>query len=69
MAPANDKQSFKKFYNLVKNKEYTTAMLQEFLFPNRKKDTIFTIMDDFYRIININEKNFYKEKDKDNLYL
>ena len=28
MAPANDKQSFKKFYNLVKNKEYTTAMLQ-----------------------------------------
>ena len=69
MAPENDKQSFKKFYNLVKSKEYTTAMLQEFLFPNRKKDTIFNIMDDFNRIINNNKEDFYGNKDKDNLYL
>ena len=69
MAPENDKQSFKKFYHLVKNKEYTTAMLQEFLFPNRKKDTIFTIMDEFYKIINHNKDDFYKNKDKENLYL
>ncbi len=69
MAPENDKQSFKKFYNLVKNREYTTAMLQEFLFPNRKKDSIFKIMDDFYRIIDNGKSNFYENKDKDNLYL
>tara|TARA_Y100000590_G_scaffold1391_1_gene1764 strand:- start:1494 stop:2750 length:1257 start_codon:yes stop_codon:yes gene_type:complete len=69
MAPENDKQSFRKFYNLVKSKEYTTAMLQEFLFPNRKKDTIFNIMDDFNRIINNNKEDFYGNKDKDNLYL
>ena len=37
MAPKGDKDSFQKFYKLVKNKDYTTAMLQEFLFPNRKK--------------------------------
>ena len=69
MAPENDKEYFKKFYNLVKNREYTTAMLQEFLFPNRKKDTIFNIMDDIYRIIDNNKEDFYGNKDKDNLYL
>jgi len=69
MAPENDKQSFKKFYNLVKSKEYTTAMLQEFLFSNRKKDTIFTIMDEFYKIINHNKDDFFKDKGKENLYL
>ena len=69
MAPENDKQSFKKFYNLVRRKEYTTAMLQEFLFPNRKKDTIFNIIDDFHGIINNNNIDFYKSKDKENLYL
>ena len=69
MAPENDKQSFKKFYNLVKSREYTTAMLQEFLFPNRKKDTIFNIMDDFYQIINNNKDDFFQSKDKENLYL
>ena len=44
-------------------------MLQEFLFSNRKKDTIFTIMDEFYKIINHNKDDFFKDKDKENLYL
>ena len=69
MAPENDKQSFKKFYNLVKSKEYTTAMLQEFLFPNRKEATIFDNIEDFYSIITNNKSDFYDKKDKDNLYL
>ena len=69
MAPENDKQLFQKFYKLVRNKSYTTAMLQEFLFPNRKKDTIFKYMDAFYKIIDNNKAGFYEKKDKENLYL
>ena len=69
MAPENDKQLFQKFYKLVRNKSYTTAMLQEFLFPNRKKDTIFKYMDAFYKIIDNNKVGFYEKKDKENLYL
>ena len=68
MAPVNDKDSFRKFYNLVKNKDYTTAMLQEFLFPNRKKDTIFNMIDEFYKIIINNKEGFY-EKSNDDIYL
>ena len=60
MAPENDKQSFKKFYNLVKSKEYTTAMLQEFLFPNRKEATIFDNIEDFYSIITNNKSKVDK---------
>jgi len=70
MAPEGDKDSFQKFYKLVKNKKYTTAMLQEFLFPNRKKDTIFDSMDEFYKIIDVNKKEFFEKKEsKENLYL
>ena len=70
MAPKGDKGSFHKFYKLVKNKDYTTAMLQEFLFPNRKKDTIFDLIDDFHKIIDGNKKDFFEKKEnKENLYL
>ena len=70
MAPEGDKDSFQKFYKLVKNKKYTTAMLQEFLFPNRKKETIFDVMDDFYKIIDGNKSDFFDKKEsKENLYL
>lgn len=70
MAPGGDKDSFQKFYKLVKNKKYTTAMLQEFLFPNRKKETIFDVMDDFYKIIDGNKSDFFDKKEsKENLYL
>ena len=44
-------------------------MLQEFLFPNRKKDTIFKYMDAFYKIIDNNKAGFFEKKDKENLYL
>ena len=59
MAPENDKQLFQKFYKLVRNKSYTTAMLQEFLFPNRKKDTIFKYMDAFYKIIDNSSSKYF----------
>ena len=37
MAPEADKDLFQKFYKLVKNKKYTTAMLQNFCFLIEKK--------------------------------
>jgi len=66
MAPEKDKSSFKKFYKFVRNRTYTTAMLQEFLFFNRKKDTIYDIIDKFYEIIN---KNSLLSDKKDSLYV
>ena len=66
MAPEKDKSFFSKFYKLVRNRIYTTAMLQEFLFFNRKKDTIFDIIDKFYEII---DKNSLVPDKKDSLYV
>jgi len=66
MAPENDKKSFNKFYKLVRNRTYTTAMLQEFLFFNRKKDTIYDIINKFYEII---DKNTLVSDKKDSLYV
>ena len=36
----NQLDKFDEFYSLIKNKKYTTAMLQELLFFNRKCDNI-----------------------------
>mgnify|MGYP001409052619 FL=1 len=66
IAPEKDKKNFSKFYKLVRNRTYTTAMLQEFLFFNRKKDTIFDIIDKFYEII---DKNSLVSDKKDSLYV
>ncbi len=66
MAPEEDRNSFTKFYKLIKNKEYTTAMLQEFLFFNRHKDTIYNSIDDFYKIIN---NNNFDTENKETLYI
>jgi len=53
------------FYKLVKNKKFTTATLQQFLFYNLyNQDTIFEKIDDFYDMCN--EHN-YDESSK-NLY-
>ena len=41
-------------------------MLQEFLFFNRKKETIYDIINDFYEII---DKNSLKSDKKDSLYV
>ena len=69
IAPKNDKETFPKFYKLIKNRKYTTAMLQEFLFFNRKKDTIYNNIDDFFKIIDSNSSDHFEKKNKDNLYL
>ena len=64
MAPEKDKNTFTKFYKQIKNKKYTTAMLQEFLFYNRNKDTIYPIINQFF-----NSNNRIIEKNKSDLYL
>jgi len=68
MAPKENKEEFSKFYKLIKNKEYTTAMLQEFLFFNRKCSDIFQKMNEFNEIIEKNKPGHF-EKKKDNLYM
>jgi hypothetical protein len=63
----NESKNFKKFYKLIRNREYTTAMLQEFLFFNRKCDDIYSKIDLFYKIIEDNNKNYSKQNKE--LYL
>ena len=67
MAPENDRNTFSKFYRMVENYQYTTAMLQEFLFYNRSKDTIYNIMDDFFTIINNNKEGDFENKEKNEI--
>jgi len=67
--PEKDKPLFNKFYKLSRNKEYTTAMLQEFLFFNRKEESIFNLIEQFQEIIDNNKAEHFQKKDKDNLYL
>ena len=68
MSPKKNENDFKKFYNLIRSKQYTTAILQEFLFFNRKCDDIFEKMDDFNAIIEKNNPTNF-EKKTDNFYL
>ena len=59
------KDKFKNFYNEIRHKEFTTAMLQEFLFYNRECEDIMTIIDKFIDIIEKNDpKNFELIKDE-----
>tara|TARA_B110000495_G_scaffold199484_1_gene212992 strand:- start:40 stop:1479 length:1440 start_codon:yes stop_codon:yes gene_type:complete len=58
---------FKDFYDEIKYRDYTTAMLQEFLFYNRDCDDIMKIIDKFIDIFEKNDpKNFelIKEEQK-----
>lgn len=57
--------NFKKFYNSISHLKYTTAMLQELLFFNRKCENILEYIDDFKKIV---EKNDNKKivEDGDN---
>ena len=67
---SDNKKSFDKFYKCIKNRKYTTAMLQEFLFYNRKCDKIIDKIDEFYEIIDKNNpENFEKNKKDKNLYM
>ena len=69
MCPSKDINTFPKFFKLIKNRKYTTAMLQEFLFFNRYKDSIYDFIDDFYHLTNIDDENYFTRKEKDNIYL
>ena len=62
---------FDKFYKSVGHKKYTTAMLQEFLFYNRKCENILEHIDEFQIIIDRNDpKNLERDsKDKKNHYM
>jgi hypothetical protein len=48
---------FEKFYSKISHKKYTTAMLQELLFYNRKCDNIMDYVNDFQKIIDENDSN------------
>ena len=69
MIMKDKKELFDKFYSKIESREYTTAMLQEFLFFNRKNDTFMDSIKDFYKII---EKNNLKSLTNDsgsNVYM
>ena len=64
------KENFNQFYKHIKSKEYTTAMLQEFLFFNRKCDDILPKIGDFYEIIDKNKPENFESKEKtENIYM
>tara|TARA_R110002072_G_scaffold50585_1_gene136019 strand:- start:707 stop:1789 length:1083 start_codon:yes stop_codon:yes gene_type:complete len=57
------KERFNEFYNKIKHKEYTTAVLQEFLFYNRECDDIIEELGLFDDILQNNDpKNFEEIK-------
>ena len=61
------KELFESFYREIRHKEYTTAMLQEFLFYNRECDSIMNHIEQFIEIVEKNNpKNFeiLKEENK-----
>ena len=68
---SNDPQLFKNFYKLIKNKKYTTAMLQEFLFYNRNSvGGLVEKVDDFFEIIEKNNpESFTNGKTEKNIYM
>jgi SpoVK/Ycf46/Vps4 family AAA+-type ATPase len=51
--------SFEEFYNTIGHRDFTTAMLQEFLFYNRDCKDILSLRDEFTSIVEKNDpKNF-----------
>lgn len=58
------KDKFDKFYGKIQSKEFTTAMLQEFLFFNRKEKNILQKIDKFFDIIEKNKPENFKTKEK-----
>ena len=61
----NQKDSFNEFYKSINHKEFTIAMLQEFLFYNRDCENILDIKDKFITIVERNDpKNFEIVKDE-----
>ena len=61
----DQKDSFNEFYKSINHKEFTIAMLQEFLFYNRDCENILDIKDKFITIVEKNDpKNFEIVKDE-----
>ena len=67
----DQKDRFKEFYSEIKDKNVTTAMLQEFLFFNRNCENIMNHLDSFMDIIEKNKPQNLKkeEKSENNLYM
>jgi len=67
------KDKFGDFYDYIKNKKYTTAMLQELLFFNRKCENILDKLELFDDIIKKNDSKKMqkdkKENDSDEMYI
>lgn len=59
-------ENFKKFYNSISHLKYTTAMLQELLFFNRKCENILEHTDDFKKIVEKNNNITNTETDTEN---
>ena len=56
----DQKEKFKEFYEEIKHYNLTTAMLQQFLFPNRKNDNILDYLDE---LKTLSSDNNYEKKD------
>jgi ATP-dependent 26S proteasome regulatory subunit len=70
MVLPEQKDNFSKFYNIIKRSDkYTTAMLQEFLFFNRKCDDIIEKIEEFTEIIKKNDPKNFEKKEKTNFYM
>ena len=57
------------FYNRIKHTEYTIAILQEFLFYNRKSDNIMKHISEFFDIIDRNDPKKLKTDKNNQIYL
>ena len=68
----NQEDKFKSFYRKIKHMEFTTAMLQEFLFYNRKCENILEHLTNFNEIVEKNkpsELSTEKNGQEKNLYM
>lgn len=68
----NQQDKFKQFYKKIKHMEFTTAMLQEFLFYNRKCENILEHLANFNEIVEKNkpsELSTEKSGQEKNLYM
>jgi len=54
------KDKFLEFYKFIQHKEYTTAMLQEFLFYYRKEPDILAVKDKFNEIVDKNSTKYFE---------
>jgi ATPases of the AAA+ class len=70
MVLPEQKDQFDKFYGKIQSKEFTTAMLQEFLFFNRNENNILEKIEMFFDIIEKNKPESFQTKEKSgNIYM